>query len=133
MVDKEYVKEDSTTEEYGHPNDIDKCLHVKLHPQIILTSTRQILTAKEPRGTTVLSLLPIVVLEIIFSYLNIDSIENLYDIDPYIENVMDGLISVQNLKENLFREEQIEFEKKQFAFWKERLRLIHRRNKKKLD
>ena len=132
MVDKGSTK-DSTTEEYGHPNGIDKCLHVKLHPQIILTSTQQILTAKERRGTTVLSLLPVVVLEIIFSYLDIDAIENLYDIDPYIENVMDGLISVQNLKENLFREEQIEFEKKQFALWRERLKIIHQKQMKKLD
>ena len=88
-------------------------------------------TKKKPRATTLFSTLPIIVLEMIFNRLDIVSIEHLYQADPYVEHTMDELISIQKLKEELYREEEYEFKKKQFALWRERLKIIHQMYRKK--
>ena len=87
----------------------------------------------EPTATTVLSLLPAVVLEMIFSYFDRSSFENFYEADPYMEHLLDGLISIETLKEKLYEQEQKDFTKRQFALWRERLKIIHGKRKKKLD
>ena len=90
-------------------------------------------TAKPPPPTTVLSILPPIVLEVVFSYLNCSSIEDLYEADPYVEHLMDSLLSVQRMKERFFAREEEEFREKQFALWRERLRMIHQQHRKKVD
>ena len=50
-------------------------------------------TKNKPRATTLLSTLPIIVLEMIFNRLDIVSIEHLYQADPYVEHTMDDLMS----------------------------------------
>ena len=88
-------------------------------------------TKKKPHATTLFSTLPIIVLEIIFNRLDIVSIEHLYQADPFVEHTMDSLISIQKLKEELYREEEYEFKKNQFALWRERLKIIHQMYRKK--
>ena len=87
----------------------------------------------EPQATTLLSLLPVIVLEAIFSRLDRTSIDYLYEADPYIEHIMDVLPSVQRLKDKLSAQEEKEFKEKQFALWRERLIMIHQRQWKKVN
>ena len=88
---------------------------------------------KEPAPTTVLSILPVHVLESIFHHFDSSSIDCLYEADPYIEYVMDNLVSIQRLKQKLYQEEEMEFRKKQFALWRSRLKIVYKRYKKELD
>ena len=70
---------------------------------------------KKPAPTTILSILPVHVLESIFHHLDSSSIDCLYEADPYIEYVMDNLVSIQTLKEKLHQKEEMEFRKKKFS------------------
>ena len=90
-------------------------------------------TSEQPKATTRLSRLPIIVLEVIFSYFDSLSIEHLYEADPYVEHMMDGLLSIRKLKERLNVQEEILFRKSQFALWRERLKVVYGRNQQKND
>ena len=101
-------------------------------PLSVITNIRNTSAIKRTTATTVLSVLPVIVLEIIFSYIDSFSIDSIYEADPYIENLMDSLISIQNLKKKLCEQEEEDFEKNQFALWRERSQIIYGRHRKKL-
>lgn len=60
-------------------------------------------------ATIVFSVLPVILLEMIFSFIDSSSIDSLCEADSYIENLIDSLLAIPNLKNKLWEQEEKEF------------------------